>query len=104
MKYFLPVPVLLLFISSCSTTKNANRGDDGKIEINFVQVNDVYEIAPLSGGKEGGMARVATLKKKYEQKNLNSIYNQNLLHEKEKTLLYTIYILFLFRSRNSAII
>ncbi|GAB5400383.1 MAG: 5'-nucleotidase C-terminal domain-containing protein [Aureisphaera sp.] len=33
--------------------------DDGKIQFKFVQLNDVYEIAPLSGGKYGGMARVA---------------------------------------------
>ena len=37
-----------------------------------MQVNDVYEIAPLSGGKEGGMARVATLKKQYLKSNPNT--------------------------------
>jgi len=37
-----------------------------------VQVNDVYEIAPLSGGKEGGLARVAALKKEYLRKNPNT--------------------------------
>ena len=29
------------------------------VTIKLLQVNDVYEISPLSGGKEGGMARVA---------------------------------------------
>lgn len=43
--------------------------DDGKIEITFVQVNDVYEIAPLENGKVGGMARVATIKKEQLKKN-----------------------------------
>lgn len=33
--------------------------EDGQISFKFVQLNDVYEIAPLSGGKYGGMARVA---------------------------------------------
>ena len=37
-----------------------------------MQINDVYEIAPLSGGKEGGIARVATLKKEYLKKNPNT--------------------------------
>lgn len=46
--------------------------DDGKIEVQFMQVNDVYEIAPLSGGREGGMARAATIKKQYQQKNPNT--------------------------------
>jgi 2',3'-cyclic-nucleotide 2'-phosphodiesterase (5'-nucleotidase family) len=63
---------VLLVLSSCTATRNAALKDDRKININFVQVNDVYEIAPLSGGKEGGMAKVATLKKNYLQKNPNT--------------------------------
>jgi 5'-nucleotidase / UDP-sugar diphosphatase len=46
----------LLFISilfSCNQ-------DDGKIEFTFLQLNDVYEIAPIQGGKFGGLARVET--------------------------------------------
>ncbi|WP_018615134.1 bifunctional metallophosphatase/5'-nucleotidase [Segetibacter koreensis] len=69
--------ILFIFIvitnASCKVTKNAvATKDDGKIEIDFVQVNDVYEIAPIAGGKEGGMARVATLKRKYKQSNPNT--------------------------------
>jgi 2',3'-cyclic-nucleotide 2'-phosphodiesterase (5'-nucleotidase family) len=70
-KIFHWVLVLVVF-SSCSSTRNASGvKDDGKIEVVFVQINDVYEIAPLSGGKEGGVARIATLKKKYLQQNPN---------------------------------
>lgn len=62
-----------LMFASCGTTRSTSgRKDDRKIEVVFVQVNDVYEIAPLSGGKEGGMARVATIKKKYQQQNKNT--------------------------------
>jgi 5'-nucleotidase/UDP-sugar diphosphatase len=39
-----------------------NTVDDGLITVKFIQLNDVYEIAPLSGGKYGGMARVAHIK------------------------------------------
>ncbi len=64
-----------LFIS-CSTTKqittNGQIIDDGKISLVFLQVNDVYEIAPLAGGKEGGMARIATLKKQLLKENSNT--------------------------------
>lgn len=65
---------ILLVNASCKTTRNitTTTKDDGKIEIVFVQVNDVYEIAPVAGGKEGGMARVATLKKQYKQANPNT--------------------------------
>lgn len=37
-------------------------------EVVFLQLNDVYEIAPLAGGKQGGMARVASLIKSLEAK------------------------------------
>lgn len=71
MKYRVWIVVLVVF-ASCSSTRNAISKDDGKINITFLQINDVYEIAPLGGGKEGGMARVATLKKQYQQKNPNT--------------------------------
>lgn len=64
---------IIALLTSCTATRNiAALKDDGKIDIVLVQVNDVYEIAPLAGGKEGGMARVATLKKQYQQKNPNT--------------------------------
>jgi 2',3'-cyclic-nucleotide 2'-phosphodiesterase (5'-nucleotidase family) len=61
----------LFALASCSSTKNLSR-DNHKIDVNFVLVNDVYEIAPLAGGKEGGVARVASLKKQYLQQNPNT--------------------------------
>jgi 2',3'-cyclic-nucleotide 2'-phosphodiesterase (5'-nucleotidase family) len=72
MKYLLHLAFLTIVFSSCGSTRHATSKDDGKISVNFLQINDVYEIAPLSGGKEGGMARVATLKKRYMQKNANT--------------------------------
>jgi len=38
-------------------------GRSGEKEIVFVQLNDVYEIGPLQGGRYGGMARVASVVK-----------------------------------------
>jgi 2',3'-cyclic-nucleotide 2'-phosphodiesterase (5'-nucleotidase family) len=52
----------LLFLSlvGCKSTKQLPEvKEDGQISFKLVQLNDVYEIAPLSGGKYGGMARVA---------------------------------------------
>ena len=66
---FLSVSV---FINACSSTKNI-AGNNSKIDITIVQINDVYEIAPLDGGKVGGMARVATVKKEYQNKNANTL-------------------------------
>ena len=67
---------LLLFISffSCKKTKDLTlKKDDGKIEIVLLQINDVYEIAPLLGDDLGGLARVATLKKQLLSNNKNTI-------------------------------
>src|SRR5690554_4726591 len=65
--------IVLIFGTSCSVfQKHTPNKDDGQIDIVFVQVNDVYEIAPLSGGKEGGVARIASLKKQEKEKNKNT--------------------------------
>src|SRR3954464_13495780 len=64
---------VLFSTASCKTIRTALGKDDGKIEVTFVQVNDVYEIAPLANGKEGGMARVATLKKQYIKDKPNTL-------------------------------
>ena len=65
------LPVCLL-AAGCSTPRNATQTDNGKITVNFLQVNDVYEIEPIEAGKTGGMARVATLKKELLKNNPNS--------------------------------
>jgi hypothetical protein len=39
----------------------------------FLQMNDVYELKPLGGGKKGGLARVATIRKLLLQENANTI-------------------------------
>ena len=61
------------WLYACSSSKQiAVSKEDGRIDITFVQVNDVYEIAPLENGKVGGMARIATIKKEELQKNKNT--------------------------------
>lgn len=67
--------ILLVSLNSCRTVRKAAGSikDDGKLEVVLVQVNDVYEIAPLEGGKSGGMARVASLTKQYDQLNKNTL-------------------------------
>lgn len=77
----------LLFISffliNCVTQKKENTVSDNpytfvkdskKAYFNIIQLNDVYEIAPIQGGKFGGMARVETV-------------HQDVLKENENTML-----------------
>ena len=48
-----------LSVTSCKTRKDSPLQKQNTVTIKLIQVNDVYEISPLGGGKYGGMARVA---------------------------------------------
>lgn len=66
--------VFLVLLSSCKTSQiNSKQSTENKVEITFLHVNDVYEISPLEGGKVGGMARIATLRKDLIRKNPNTL-------------------------------
>ena len=56
---------LSLLITSCSKENNT-------VDFIFLQLNDVYEIAPLEGGKVGGMARVEKLHQDLLKENPNT--------------------------------
>ncbi|WP_275316661.1 bifunctional metallophosphatase/5'-nucleotidase [Tenacibaculum bernardetii] len=73
------IVALTIFIIGCTSNKNTNaahqfKKEAGKTYFNILQLNDVYEIAPIQGGKFGGMARVETV-------------HQNLLKENKNTML-----------------
>ncbi len=72
MKYSLLLLWGVITLYSCKVTQRFPRNDQ-KIDITFVQVNDVYEISTVSGGKEGGLARLATLKNQLLSKNPNTV-------------------------------
>jgi 2',3'-cyclic-nucleotide 2'-phosphodiesterase (5'-nucleotidase family) len=56
---------LVFILTSCTK-------QDNTVKFTFLQLNDVYEIAPLEGGKVGGMARVETLHKQLLKENPNT--------------------------------
>lgn len=68
MKFIKSILYLLFisFLSSCSK-------EDGKIDFTFLQLNDVYEIAPIQGGAYGGMARVESVHKELLNENPNTM-------------------------------
>lgn len=51
----------------------ACKKDDSIIEFNIVQVNDVYEIGTMEGGKVGGLSRVATIVNDLRSENENTL-------------------------------
>jgi len=56
---------LSLLFASCSSESDT-------VNFTFLQLNDVYEIAPLGGGKVGGMARVEKLHQDLLKENSNT--------------------------------
>jgi len=67
--------VLVVFtFLGCKTTSTISKTETSKDELvfKFVQLNDVYEVAPLSGGKYGGMARVAYVRDSISKVNPNT--------------------------------
>lgn len=73
-KLFLIGCLLAFLFSSCKISQTAHQKKaENKIEITFLHVNDVYEISPLEGGKVGGLARVATLRKELIKQNSNTV-------------------------------
>ena len=61
----------LLFIMLTFFSCKENTADN-EITFKFIQVNDVYEIAPLGGGEFGGMARVAHVSDSIKKENPNT--------------------------------
>ncbi len=72
-KTLLLAGISVFFLAGCSATKTpTNQGADGIVTFKFIQLNDVYEIAPLSGGKIGGMERVAYVRDSIKAQNPNT--------------------------------
>ncbi len=64
--------LLFLLCVSCKTPSPITKAKDTNIVFKIVQMNDVYEIAPLSGGKFGGLARVAHVVDSIKAENPNT--------------------------------
>lgn len=74
MRNFLLFSLLLLFASCIApVTSVATTGERQPVDFIVLQLNDVYEIAPLEGGKAGGLARVATVRQELLAENPNVI-------------------------------
>ncbi|CAL2086176.1 2',3'-cyclic-nucleotide 2'-phosphodiesterase (5'-nucleotidase family) [Tenacibaculum sp. 190524A05c] len=72
----------LLFIISCKPSDNKNAQDispyqfvkdSNKLYFTIIQLNDVYEISPIQGGKFGGMARVETIHQEVLKEDPNTL-------------------------------
>ncbi len=63
----------VLFFFSCNPARKATSGgEDGILEFQILQMNDVYEISPSPAENIGGLARVATIRKELLAQNPNT--------------------------------
>jgi 5'-nucleotidase len=64
---------LVLFISALLSIAAQER-TQCNIKVTLLQVNDVYQFAPVDQGKSGGLGRVLTLTKSIRQQNPNTLF------------------------------
>src|SRR4029450_2331001 len=64
---------LVLFIAVVLTVA-AQEKSQCNIKVTLLQVNDVYQFAPVDQGKSGGLGRVLTLTKSIRQQNPNTLF------------------------------
>ncbi|MEA2829157.1 MAG: hypothetical protein QOG43_3596 [Actinomycetota bacterium] len=73
----LATALALPLLAACSDKKapdaaSAPAGGGSVVALTILQMNDVYELTPVSGGMEGGLARVATLRANLKAENPNT--------------------------------
>ncbi|MEA2687003.1 MAG: hypothetical protein QOE93_2198, partial [Actinomycetota bacterium] len=56
----LPVLAACSDDDKASSPPSSSSGNGSVVALTILQMNDVYELTPVSGGAEGGVARVAT--------------------------------------------
>ena len=85
LRWFLALSVALLSACSISVRTSSDKVDEPNpsatkttsirsniVEVTLMQLNDVYEITPVEGGKFGGMARVAAVRQQLLAENPNT--------------------------------
>ena len=67
--------VFTLCIAASTFAQTGAARDAGEtVRVTLLQVNDVYQISPVDRGKRGGLARIATLRKKIAEESPHTLY------------------------------
>ena len=64
---------LVLFVTALLSIA-AQQKTECNVKVTLLQVNDVYQFAPVDRGTKGGLARLLTLRKKAQQQNPNTLF------------------------------
>jgi 5'-nucleotidase / UDP-sugar diphosphatase len=63
----------LLIVVAAILSAAAQQKPECNVKVTLLQVNDVYQFAPVDNGRKGGIARVLTLKKTIQSENPNTL-------------------------------
>ncbi len=66
--------MLLVLILGLIVPLTGQQKPDCTVRVTLLQVNDVYQFAPVDRGARGGLARVLTLKKEIEKQSPNTLF------------------------------
>jgi len=66
--------LILLLVLAVIIPLSAQQKPDCTVRVTLLQVNDVYQFAPVDQGARGGLARVSTLKKEIEKQSPNTLF------------------------------
>jgi 5'-nucleotidase len=68
------VTLILLLVFAVIIPLSAQQKPECTVRVTLLQVNDVYQFAPVDQGARGGLARVLTLKKEIEKQSPNTLF------------------------------
>ena len=68
------VALILIFALLSQVSLSAQQKPDCTVRVTLLQVNDVYQFAPVDLGTRGGIARVLTLKQEIEKQSPNTLF------------------------------
>src|SRR5258705_6730812 len=68
------IALTLILVLAAIVSLSAQQKSDCTVKVTLLQVNDVYQFAPVDLGTRGGLARVLTLKKEIEKESPNTIF------------------------------
>ena len=66
--------LVLIVVLATIVSLSAQQTPDCTVRVTLLQVNDVYQFAPVDLGTRGGLARVLTLKKEIEKQSPNTLF------------------------------
>ena len=70
----LRVAAILFIVIAVIVPLSAQQKPDCTVKVTLLQVNDVYQFAPVDLGTRGGLARLLTLKKEIEKQSPNTLF------------------------------